>query len=185
VFFYSFSVMILQVLEDDMPGNLKHYRIYTFLHKNPYKLSREYRSLEILHKFCFYTLGPLLLILQSCMGHVSVFCFYSVIRYWNKFDDTTLICMLSWGTICYITWSVGLEIGGRFYEVSRTAIKSWKGSPVENPAKKRFLNKFRKSCLPLKMGAEGYFTIKRLSILKFSSGIAKATLRALLTIERE
>jgi len=167
--FDASAVMVLQVLQEDMPGNLKLYRIYTFLHKKPYKLAREYRSLEILHKFCLYTMGPLLLILHSCMGHLSVFCFYSVIQYWNKLDNITIICMLSWGGICYIAWSVSLEIGGRFYEVSKAAIKSWKDSPVESPVQKKFLNKFRKSCLPLKMGTEGYFTIKRLSVLKFSS----------------
>jgi len=93
--------------------------------------------------------------------------------------------MLSWGGICYIAWSVGLEIGGRFYEVSREAIESWKDTPVQNLIQKRFRNKFRNSCLSLKMGPEGYFTIERLSVLKFSSGIAKATLRALLTIGTE
>ncbi len=72
-----------------------------------------------------------------------------------------------------------LEISGRIHEDAKKTIKSWKNIEFSSLHERKYMSRFRKCCRPLKLGIEGTFTIKRLSVLKFMRAIIKGTFRAL------
>lgn len=86
--------------------------------------------------------------------------------------------------MCMMAWTCGLEIIGRFHQMSITTLRSWENLMFRRVEEKKYFKKYAKTCQPLVVGLRGVFTIKRLTVLKFTRAVVKGTFKAVLTIGR-
>jgi hypothetical protein len=145
------------------------------------------RSFQLLHKLAMGTVGFAVIPVHLVSGQYVVFCQYSLMNQLNGEPDwasTGLFGMT--GAAVALFWAGVLECSGRFYNLSRSSIRSWKKEGKMNGIahERKFIGKFCKSCQPLGIGLEGTFVIKRLSSLKFLRAVIKGTFRALATLKR-
>ncbi|OXA37094.1 hypothetical protein Fcan01_28165 [Folsomia candida] len=160
------------------------YKTYRSL-RQPYNLIHEYISVQMIFKQVMSIYGFWLLVMHAFMGQFALFCNYSVIKYWDQLNPLTRILLIVWSAVVLIPWISFLHVSGNFYQLSQRTLKSWKEIKCRNTLERKYLSKSRKACRPLKVGADGVFTIKRLTVLKFIRGIIKGTFRAMMTIGRK
>jgi hypothetical protein len=171
------------VLKREFKGGLNQseYRTSPTL-RHAENLSKEYRTVELLHKRGMAFYGTMVLPTQTILGQFILYCNFTLIRHWTKLDATMkcFISLVTFSVLCF--WGSTLEASGRFHMDSTKALKSWKLLNFRNKDEAKYLSKFRKSCRPLTVGTGEVFKIKRLNVLKFFRGIVKGTFRALLTL---
>ncbi|OXA47772.1 hypothetical protein Fcan01_17238 [Folsomia candida] len=158
--------------------NLPHGRDYITIEsfRTITRFPLAYRSYEILHRRAVPVLSPALIPLQSLIYNFSLFCNWMLLTHRDAMGVLRL-AMLS-GEVCMITFWMGvLQIGGKFYADSLRNIESWKKMHGAN----KFFRKWRKSIKPLCISHEGYYSIKRLKVLKFGKGIINGTFNTLIT----
>lgn len=144
---------------------------------------KEYRAYEILHRQNISIFKFFIIPFQSLVMKCAMFCNFMVIRHWAHMDWIGLSFLLFVSILVITFWSFILEFGGNVLWHSKRNIYSWKNpNPAGNSIRGKELRKFRKSCRPLCVGYDGYFTIKRLSVLKFARSLVRGTFRVLLTL---
>jgi curli biogenesis system outer membrane secretion channel CsgG len=144
------------------------------------------RAFQLLHKSVMGAVGFAVLPLHIMAGQCVVFCMYSVVKYWNVEESTSIGMLLVGGTDVLVFWLGVLETSGRFYNLSRSSIEKWKkeGKMKGSTFTGKYIGKFCKSCKPLGIGLEGVYVVKRLSVLKFARRVVTGTITALITLEK-
>jgi len=140
-----------------------------------------YRQLEILHKAGIRLLGKILLPMQFLIGKFILYGNFTLVRYGHILTHLDLLRISSFVLIFQVVWSLTLEFSGQFYRHSIATLISWKGLRIPRKEDRKYMSRFRKSCRPLYIGTEGYFVIRRLTVLKFLRAIIRGTFRSLLT----
>jgi hypothetical protein len=139
----------------------------------------EYRAVEILHISGISTFGSLFLPLHVLLGQFILFSNVSALRGGKDFDYNFVILSF----YAQAAWFCVLEFGGRFHKNSTKTVKSWKCLAFKTKAEAKYMSKFRKACVPLKIETKGMFSIRRLTVLKFVRSVVRGTFRAVLTLK--
>jgi len=142
----------------------------------PYNLMHAYRTVEVVHRMGMDLIGKLILPYYTIAGQFILFCNVLGLQ-----EETTDVILLLLSFVAQCTAFSALEFGGKFSKNAIATVKSWKYLNYSYFDKK-WLNKFRKSCIPLRIETKGYFVVKRLTVLKFLRSIVKGTFRALITL---
>jgi len=177
------SVYTLPVITNELRTDRLAYKTIHQL-RSPYVLAGEFRKLEILHKNCMEVWGTIFLPFQFFIGQIAIYACYTIVKDLDHLDFTFI--MFSFYSLA--AWVIVLECSGRFCKNSEDTIKSWRSlkrshqNNNDNNEKVKYLNRFKKSCRPLKIGTQGYYSVSRLSVLKFIQGMSKGTLRITLTL---
>jgi len=144
--------------------------------RRPYNLIHAYRTFEVMHGVAMDLIGKLILPYYTIAGQFILFWNFSALR-----EESLDVVLLLFSFISQLCTVFALEFSGRFSKNAILTVQSWKYMNCSYFDKK-CLNKFRKSCVPLRIETKGYFVIKRLTVLKFLRSIVKGTFRALLTL---
>lgn len=106
-----------------------------------------YRSLQILHKNALCFMSQYLAILHLLFTVFFLFVNFSFIRFWNELN-WLIIGFISVGYIgCFSFWMFVLQIGKYLWIKGNNNFDSWdKVGFVCNPAEKKVMKKFKKSC---------------------------------------
>lgn len=145
-------------------------------------LPTNYRAFERLHNDFMGIQGLVVLPLNIFISHYALYCNLVLIRDLRELDWFSVCGIAVWNIATLTIWGVLLHVGGAFHTLSKESLKSWKvcsgvgGSEHE----RKYLKKFRKGCRPLFIGTEGYFVMRRLSVLKFFRGVTRGTFRIML-----
>jgi len=177
---YFFFIILTGLRE--ITGKKSHYNTTQAL-REPENLIHTFRCVQILHKSCMRIFGSFVFISQGFVSQAILMSNYTLIRHWDKLDRVSSCMLIVISLAFQALWLTVLRCGGLFQMHSVRTLKSWKYLKFNSKSDAKYVSKFRKSCKPLRIGIEEFFTIRRLTILKFMRGIVKGTFRALLTLE--
>lgn len=136
-------------------------------------LQQNYMKFVIVHRGFLEVYGLMLGLFQGSLMQYILLCVIVLVKEWSVLDFPCIFFICSVSPMAWSIWSFILHVGGIFNSDSIKNLRSWKG-------KNRHLNKFRLGCRPLFLGFEGYFVMRRLSMLKFLKGVVRGTMRVLL-----
>ncbi|OXA40164.1 hypothetical protein Fcan01_25046 [Folsomia candida] len=152
--------------------------------RSAWNLPIEYRCVELMHRKLVLIAGYVIMAGHVVVSEFILFANATVILDKGGMGMRVKILLLLWSAVGQTIWIFGLEICGRFHEQAKKTLKSWKNMKFRTKEQKLYMNRFRRSCRPLKIGKEGLFIITILTVLKFMKAIIKGTFRAVLTIGR-
>jgi len=143
-------------------------------------LLKEYLTIEYLHKRAMHFYGLCILHIHLLLGQFILYCNYTLLRYRAELDSVVLVFIgcIAFSSLTY--WIFTLEASGLLTSHATQVLKSWKFMKHKNPLNAKLMRKFIKRSRPLSIYARDFFTIRRLSVLKFIMAIVKGTFRALL-----
>jgi len=177
----SYTAAIGPIISKEFRANVATYKTKKSL-RSPKCLPVAYRSIEIMHRFAVQIFGRIIIPIEALLSQFIVFCNFLLIRYWSEIDSTTRV-LLGFLTVTFeILWMAFLQYGGLFHMHAKRTIKSWTLMHFNNQIEAKFMMRFRKSCRPLSVGTVGYYTITRVTVLRFLQGTLRKTFRALLTL---
>lgn len=140
-----------------------------------------FRGFQVLHYnfICFVGLF-LALINAGCMV-TAMYALFVLINYGKDLQVLTAIPLLIAVVLIMVIWSAVLEYGKIYHVMCKKVFFSWKrynwGSRKEN----QIMAKFRVSCRPILMSYGKDFVVGPLSVLNFSKGVMRGTMRVLLS----
>jgi hypothetical protein len=137
--------------------------------------------LQLLHNFAIGVLGFVILPLQGLYTQFILYANFTLIREWHEMDSMDILRLGAIALLAQVMWVTVLEFSGRFHQQSVKTIHSWKKFVLWSKRSRLYMKKFRLSCRPLYIGTEGFFVVRRLSVLKFLMAIVRGTFRAILT----
>lgn len=123
----------------------------------------------------------------ECLPLYGIFALFSVfgscllIHFSRILTFVIIFVLISWTSGLFAFWVVTLKFGGFYFVQSIKTIKSWKKF---NWTKRDilYIQKFAKSCRPLKIGDQSRFTFNNLSVFCFIRVVTRGIIRALLTL---
>ncbi|CAL8081110.1 unnamed protein product [Orchesella dallaii] len=153
--------------------------------RQPEVLKCYYRRVEILHLYLLKLFGLILVPIQTLIYQLVLFCNFMLLTKFDSLSKPTTIMLIIWSGFGTFGWTLTLHIGGQMHVRSSQTLSSWGRHDWGTPRDNKMMSKFRKSCLPLKLGYERTFIIRRLTVLKFLRGVIKGTFRTLLTTKNK
>lgn len=181
LFITSYLYRLTQMLVKDFRPNRPSYETLEEL-RSPSNFSITYRTIQILHKISMEQYGIIILPLQSLETQLAIMCLYTLITQGTILHGTVVMVLISFAIGSLVPTAGMLWICGKFESISKKTINSWKYFSWPDKDLK-YINKFRKSCQPLRIGLQGVYTIKKISVLKFLQTIVRGTFRALLALK--
>lgn len=180
VIVYNFFVPYILGKELRVGRVKKCYQASEFI-RIPSHIRTVFRSFQLLHAN-FICLAGLFLVLANagCMS-TAIYIIFVLINYGSNLGIVTKVPFIIASVLIMIVWSGILEIG-KFYHIRcKKVFSSWKrydwGSAKEN----KIMAKFRLSCRPIVLSYGKNFVIGPLSVLNFSKGVVRGTMRVLLS----
>jgi hypothetical protein len=182
VFGLFYIDLVVPMITIELKSRLSKYETSAALRSSSKRIVSVYRSIEILHIGLVELLTWGIFPLRFVFTNLILFCNFMLIRHFHDLDIPTKAILCVWSMMALCVWTIFLQFGGHLYTGSWAAIKSWKYFQWQNRFEGKIFGKVRKSMRPLKVGVGCYFTIKRLTVLKFLRGIVRGTMKALLAI---
>jgi hypothetical protein len=178
----SYTISIFPLIEREFRPNLATYKTRESLRELG-NLITVYRSIEILHKHVSGLFAPAIIPGKYLSMKLILLCNYTLIMYWKDMHRVTRYIFVAASVGCMGHWIVWLLYAGWLNVCCKETLRSWKFFHSENKKELRILGKVKKSCIPLAFKASCYFTIKRLTVLKFMKKITRNTLKSLLAFK--
>lgn len=149
--------------------------------RQPQNIRVVFRCFQIVHQNMFCWFGIFLMLINAgCMSSAVYICFV-LLRFGTELRLLTKIPLLFAIVMISVTWSGVLEIGKHYHLNGKKVFGSWKrydwGSKFEN----RVMAKFRLSCRPILLSYGKTFVVGPASVLNFSKGVVRGTMRCLLS----
>jgi len=174
---YVFVGVMVPLIMKEFRPNQSNYMTSNRM-RRPYNLMRAYRTVEVVHVMGIDLIGKLILPYYTVAGQFILFCNVSALR-----EESVDIVLVLFSLIAQTIAFIALEFCGRFSMNAIATVNSWKYLNCSYFDKK-CLNKFRKSCIPLRVETKGYFVIKRLTVIKFLRSIVRGTFRTLMALNK-
>lgn len=180
VFILSTAVHLNYIIANDIRCMLRQpYRTTDSL-RTGHNLRITYRSLEILHNLQMEISGILLYPMNWLMMKMVIVCGVSFIKYHKYMSPLVKWMVCGWTVTGLISWGFALEECGYMFQYCQRAITSWKYHDWGK--ERKVMSKFRKSCRPMKVAYHKFFSIKRISVLKFFRSVAKSLFKAIVAL---
>lgn len=177
----SYFMVILRIILKEFKSNRNDYTTIDVL-REPDNLVKMYRTFELHHKMAVRVFGMIILPVHTAIMQGIRLVNFILISYYDQLNTITKLMLIGFTIIAQICWFGPLSCSGLFHQHAVATLKSWKYFKFSNKHDAKYIAKFRKSCKPLVLGTDGYFYIKRITVLKFVRGIITGTFRALLTV---
>ncbi|XP_035707804.1 uncharacterized protein LOC118435610 [Folsomia candida] len=187
VFPSLYTLTILPLVKNEFRlnhGNSKYkWNTYKVLRSVTY-LPKEYNNVQLMHKQINRSITYVVMVMHWEFLQIILSLNFILLKNWNSLDIFSKIQLVIMSVMCMMAWTCGLEIIGRFHQMSITTLRSWENLMFRRVEEKKYFKKYAKTCQPLVVGLRGVFTIKRLTVLKFTRAVVKGTFKAVLTIGR-
>jgi len=147
-------------------------------------LPLQYRCLQILHAEYLDVGACLIIPLQTLGTNFILFCNFILITKWDTIKDLNKLILLMGSVIGVVVIGGVLDCAGKLYSIGENVLKSWKFCDWGSRWRNKYMQKFRKSCKPIRVHYKSSYTIKKLTVLKFIRGIVRGTFRSLLALKK-
>ncbi len=181
-FSYGYYMILFYVIE--LKLGRSEYRCCNSLRQNPENLRREYRAVQILHKYFIALFGPYILIFNAAFMTSLIYLFFVLIRYWNVLNIYAKAPLIVGVFLNISIWTNVLVLGNILSSQGNKVLKSWSKKTWDISKENRIMVKFRRSCKPLLLCYGTQFVIGKGSLFVFCRGVMRGTVRALLTTRK-
>lgn len=184
-FFFNFQCLLIfytdvtPIFWKDLRSDSSH-RTSNAL-RTPKNLTKEYRSVEVIHKLMMDYYKFAILPFHALVGALTVSGSYTLTRHSKKMEVINIFIICNW-IIVFVCWSLIIKFGGFYHSQCIKTIKSWKFFDF-NKEDKLYMTKFTRSCRPMKIGDQIRFNFTNLTVLSFIKGVTRLYVRALLTFK--
>lgn len=177
---YCFYVTIIYTVELNLSLKPNKYRACNSLRNDLEKFFLVFRAFQVLHQYLLAVYGLMLLIFQRAFMYMVSICNVVLFCYWDEMEPFARAPVLAGMLLSLTAWTLVLEFGRIMFSRGTKTVNSWSSRDWKTVRDKRLIKKFKKSCKPLLLGCGTVFVIKRATILNFSRGVARGTMRLLL-----
>ncbi len=168
------------------------YKSLHFLRNNVTTLQFEYRFYRFYHRSVFLlqekVLEPIELFLvptQAFTIDFVLYCVYMLSTCGTSQGYFGELFLVSFAWFAISAWSFVLWLGGCLHFRSLRILNSWKyRGNWKLKVERKMMNKFRKSCLPIRIHYGKAYTIRKITVIKFWNGLMKGVFRTMLTFKR-
>ncbi|CAL8140535.1 unnamed protein product [Orchesella dallaii] len=122
--------------------------------------------------------------LQAILTKISVFCNVTLVLYWERLNLISKLVMIAASVLATVGWSLVLKYGGMIFKTGKGVVNSWKLNRFPDRQTRAYMKRFKRSCKPIFIGADGVYVIRPASVLNFLRGNTRGTMRALLSLRK-
>lgn len=176
-YFYYLTV----VLTGQLRLGRKRYFTSVIL-RNPENVRHVFRSFQILNANAMALIGGFILFHHAVFMLQLILILFLLARYWGTLEPLSKAPLLIGMLTLIAFWSFILGFGGFLFIKGKQVIKSWNIRTWHfGKLEDKVMKKFVKSCKPVIVSYGTQFVVKRVTLPLFLKGVARGTLRALLT----
>lgn len=152
--------------------------------RNPCNLRVVFRSFQLVHANMFCFAGLFLVLINAGDMVTAIYIIFVLVNYGSTLNFYTKVPLLIIVLYIMFLWSAVLEFGKMYHVSCKKVFSSWKRYDWGSAKERKIMAKFRLSCRPILMSYGKEFVIGPLSVLNFSKGVIRGTMRALLSTKQ-